>query len=104
MAHEVFSQSGVSAGPTSSFLRDFVLIARAVIVALYNRYQAGKALSGFDERMLADIGLRQEDLNSAFAEPFWRDPTRRLSIIAVERRVASRHSRTPERESSELVH
>ncbi|MFC5066637.1 DUF1127 domain-containing protein [Flaviflagellibacter deserti] len=104
MAHEVYSQSGVSAGPTSSFLRDLFLIARAVVVALYNRYQAGKALSGFDERMLSDIGLRQEDLNSAFAEPFWRDPTRRLSVLAVERRVATRHVRAAERQASELIH
>jgi uncharacterized protein YjiS (DUF1127 family) len=65
----------------------------SAINALVNRYEAGRALSRFDERMLADIGLTANDVSAAFSEPIWRDPTRRLAVIAVERRVAARAAR-----------
>jgi uncharacterized protein YjiS (DUF1127 family) len=43
-------------------------------------------LAGFDERMLADIGLTRSDVRDAFAEPLWRDPTAILADRAGERR------------------
>jgi uncharacterized protein YjiS (DUF1127 family) len=43
-------------------------------------------LAGFDERMLADIGLTRSDVRDAVAEPLWRDPTAILADRAGERR------------------
>jgi uncharacterized protein YjiS (DUF1127 family) len=79
-----------SLSPAFSFFFDLGLAVLAAIGAVVNRYQAGRALSQFDGRMLADIGLTPGDVDSAFSEPLWRDPTRRLAVIAVERRTAAR--------------
>lgn len=62
----------------------------AVLRAIVNRRRAARDFAGFDSRMLADVGLTRADLDSAFAEPWWRDPTRRLTVLAVERRAAER--------------
>ena len=45
-------------------------------------------LAGFDDRMLADIGLTRGDLRDAVSEPLWRDPTHVLVRRARERRWA----------------
>lgn len=82
-------------------LHDAMLAAAATINALVNRYEAGRALSRFDERMLADIGLTTSDVSAAFSEPIWRDPTRRLAVMAVERRVAAKAARRIERQPAE---
>jgi uncharacterized protein YjiS (DUF1127 family) len=58
--------------------------------ALQNRKSAA-ILAGFDERMLADIGLNRSDLRDAFAEPLWRDP----SAILVDRACERRTNRVP---------
>jgi uncharacterized protein YjiS (DUF1127 family) len=87
-----FSQAAGS-GPALSRIRDFGLALGAAVNALVNRYEAGRALSRFDSRMLADIGLTPNDVGAAFSEPLWRDPTRRLAVIAVERRAAMRAAR-----------
>lgn len=71
-------------------IADIALAAAAVVTALINRRRAAIALDGMDARMLKDIGLTPEDLRSAFAEPIWNDPTRRMAVIAVERRSAQR--------------
>jgi uncharacterized protein YjiS (DUF1127 family) len=47
-------------------------------------------LASFNDRMLADIGLTRADLNDAFAEPPWRDPTAVLVVRARERRAGRR--------------
>lgn len=47
-------------------------------------------LASFNARMLADIGLTRGDVNDAFAEPLWRDPTAVLAARARERRVFRR--------------
>ncbi len=47
-----------------------------------------RMLAGFDDRMLADIGLNRSDVRDAVAEPLWRDPTRVLVRRARERRLA----------------
>lgn len=44
-------------------------------------------LAGFDDRMLADIGLTRGDLRDAFSQPLWRDPTAVLVSRAGERRA-----------------
>jgi hypothetical protein len=37
--------------------------------------------------MLADIGLNRSDLQDAFSEPLWRDPTAILAARVHERRI-----------------
>jgi uncharacterized protein YjiS (DUF1127 family) len=44
-------------------------------------------LAGLDRRMLADIGINRADLNDAFSEPFWEDPTALLRERVDERRI-----------------
>lgn len=51
-----------------------------------HRRQAA-ALAACDGRMLADIGISRADLQDAFSEPFWEDPTALLRERALERRV-----------------
>jgi len=46
------------------------------------------ALAGLDRHMLADIGLNRADLDDAFSEPFWEDPTMLLHERAGERRAS----------------
>ena len=43
-------------------------------------------LAGLDRRMLADIGITRNDVQDAFSEPFWEDPTALLRQRAIERR------------------
>jgi uncharacterized protein YjiS (DUF1127 family) len=84
----------------SPFLRSIV----AVVVATWRRLKQGvrayanrtdaAVLAGFDERMLADIGLTRSDLRDAFAEPLWHDPTNVLRARALERRL-NRHGVGP---------
>jgi uncharacterized protein YjiS (DUF1127 family) len=57
--------------------------------AYRNRSEAA-ALTRFDERDLADIGLTRGDVRDAFAGPLWQDPTSLLRARALERRL-SRH-------------
>jgi uncharacterized protein YjiS (DUF1127 family) len=63
---------------------------RQRVQAYRNRSHAA-ALAGFDEHMLADIGLTRSDVRDAFAEPLWQDPTELLRTRALERRRA-RHA------------
>lgn len=49
-------------------------------------------LAGFDDRMLADIGLTRGDLRDAFSLPVWQDPCPILVSRAGDRRAA-RHRR-----------
>jgi uncharacterized protein YjiS (DUF1127 family) len=82
------------------FVRTIVAVAagawrrlKHVVDAYANRSDAA-VLVGFDERMLADIGLTRSDLRDAFAEPLWHDPTNVLRARALERRL-SRHGVGP---------
>lgn len=84
-----------------AWVHDAVLAAAAAANAMVNRYEAGRALSRFDERMLADIGLTANDVSAAFSEPIWRDPTRRLAVMAIERRLAARAARRIDLRSEE---
>jgi uncharacterized protein YjiS (DUF1127 family) len=60
--------------------------AKIVAKASRNRREARK-LAGLDRHMLADIGLTRADVNDAFSEPFWEDPTALLRERAIERRM-----------------
>ena len=47
-------------------------------------------LASVNDHMLADIGLTRGDVNDAFAEPVWRDPTAVLAARVHERRSPRR--------------
>ena len=66
-----------------------VRAGRRVVDAWRHRNDAA-LLAGFDDRMLADIGLTRADLNDALGEPLWRDPTSVLARRQSERRRARR--------------
>ncbi len=63
---------------------------RKVIRAARNRRDA-RMLAALDRRMLADMGITRADLNDAFSEPFWEDPTALLRERALERRLYRRN-------------
>ena len=63
--------------------------------AYFNRRDL-QVLAGFDDRMLADIGLTRGDVRDAVAEPLWRDPSQILVTRVQERRESRR--RDPARE------
>jgi len=96
MALSIKTSHWLAPALATHFARDVALGIRAAVTAIIHRFQAAQALSSYDARMLADIGLTPEDVSSAFAEPFWRDPTRRLAVIAIERRSAARETRRAE--------
>jgi len=62
---------------------------RRLIHAWLHR-RAATTLAGFDQHMLADIGLTQADIRDAVSEPLWRDPTDLLRARAQERRLTRR--------------
>src|ERR1700741_5204504 len=62
---------------------------RGVLQLIKNRRDAA-ALAGFDDRMLADIGLTRGDVRDAYSEPVWRDPTAILVSRSHERRINRR--------------
>jgi uncharacterized protein YjiS (DUF1127 family) len=66
-----------------------VRAGRGLVGAWRHRNDAA-TLAGFDDRMLADIGLTRADLNDALGEPLWRDPTSVLARRRSERRRARR--------------
>jgi uncharacterized protein YjiS (DUF1127 family) len=66
----------------------------AVARALRNRREAN-VLAGLDRHMLADIGLTQSDVQDAFSEPLWQDPTALLNERAIERRMDRALKRAP---------
>jgi hypothetical protein len=81
-----------NAGVAAHAARDVWLAVRALAVAVVNRHLAARQLAGCDARMLRDLGVTPQDVAAAFGEPLWRDPTVRLSVLAVERRAAVRLS------------
>jgi uncharacterized protein YjiS (DUF1127 family) len=62
---------------------------RRLVRALKNRRDAHR-LASLDDRMLADIGLTRGDLQDAYAEPLWQDPTDVLAERVAERRGSRR--------------
>jgi uncharacterized protein YjiS (DUF1127 family) len=67
------------------------------IVRAYLNRRDMQVLAGFDERMLADIGLTRSDVRDAVAEPLWRDPTSVLVSRAKERQLSRPRGRGPGR-------
>jgi uncharacterized protein YjiS (DUF1127 family) len=63
---------------------------RQLFQMMKNRRDANM-LAGFDDRMLADIGLTRGDVRDAVSEPLWSDPTAILVHRARERRRYRRH-------------
>jgi uncharacterized protein YjiS (DUF1127 family) len=61
------------------------------LVRAFRHRQDVAMLAGFDERMLADIGLTRSDVRDAFSEPLWRDPT----TVLVDRVGERRSNRIP---------
>ena len=59
---------------------------RLLDYARRNRRQASQ-LAALDRHMLADIGITRADVQDAFSEPFWEDPTALLHERAIERRL-----------------
>jgi uncharacterized protein YjiS (DUF1127 family) len=72
----------------------FVLARMRDVLQLLKNRRDATALSGLDDRMLADIGLTRGDLRDAYSEPVWRDPTAILVSRAQERRVNRRRTST----------
>src|SRR5674476_318804 len=78
--------AGTLARVFASVLALVTLWLKALAKARRHRRQASK-LAGLDRRMLADIGITRADLQDAFSEPFWEDPTALLRERAIERRL-----------------
>lgn len=70
-----------------ALFRSLAIYARKIDRAIRNR-RAAQVLSRFDDRALADIGLTRGDVNDAYANSLWRDPTTVLRARALERRLA----------------
>ncbi len=80
----------IAAGTLARALISSVRRLRKVIRAARNRRDA-RMLAALDRRMLADMGITRADLNDAFSEPFWEDPTALLRERALERRLYRRN-------------
>ncbi len=77
----------------SALLRGFASVLALVTHWLKRLAQAqrnrrdARVLAALDRHMLADIGLTRADVQDAFSEPFWEDPTALLRERAIERRM-----------------
>jgi uncharacterized protein YjiS (DUF1127 family) len=78
--------AGALARALASVLALVTYWLKELMRARRNRRQAS-LLAGLDRRMLADIGINRADVNDAFSEPFWEDPTALLRERAIERRM-----------------
>ncbi len=87
----------IQTGQASATLRlqSILAVSAARVAAVWraakNRRQVGNLL-GWDDRMLADIGLTQGDIRSALAAPLSEDPSQQLQLRSSERRNAVRAS------------
>ena len=73
------------AAATATVIRAVVNVCRAL---MHRRMVL--EMAGFDDRMLADIGITRGDVHAALSLPMDADPSARLRILAVERRAATR--------------
>jgi uncharacterized protein YjiS (DUF1127 family) len=62
------------------------------MLVVWQHWRDVELLASFDDHMLADIGLTRGDLNDAFAEPRWRDPTTLLDLRRGERLARRREA------------
>ena len=77
--------SSLFAGTVAAIAQSAALRVWNLLCAMKNRHDAG-LLAGFDDRMLADIGLTRSDVRDAYSVPLWRDPT-----VILKDRVGERH-------------
>jgi uncharacterized protein YjiS (DUF1127 family) len=108
MSMNTISLQSAASGPLARTARIVGIVALRA-VEFYHSFKSRREmrmLAGFDERMLADIGLTRGDVRDAVSEPLWRDPTNVLVKRAHERRSA-RHASHPSpaefAESSSIV-
>ena len=79
--------------PIGERLQRVVEVSAARVAAVWRAVQNRRAvgrLSEWDDRMLGDIGLTRNDLNSALAGRVTEDPSARLKVFSSERRSAIR--------------
>lgn len=90
MSMTAITLNSSASGPLARVVRAAGAVAlRAVdIYRSFKSRREMRMLAGFDDRMLADIGLTRSDLRDAVAEPLWRDPTHVLVTRVRERRAA----------------
>ncbi len=79
------SQTTAASATVKAIFGMALLRVWSVLRALKHRHDA-VMLAGFDDRMLADIGLSRSDVRDAYSVPLWRDPTALL-----KNRVGERH-------------
>jgi uncharacterized protein YjiS (DUF1127 family) len=72
-----------------AFVALLAMVTRGVKKLLRARrnWNEASTLANLDRRMLADMGITRADLQDAFSEPFWEDPTALLRERALERRL-----------------
>jgi uncharacterized protein YjiS (DUF1127 family) len=79
--------------PIGERLQRVVEVSTARVAAVWRAVQNRRAvnrLSEWDDRMLGDIGLTRNDVNSALAGRVTEDPSARLTVFSSERRSAMR--------------
>lgn len=90
----------VRTAASTSFRRLLVPLRRASawanrLATLMRHRRETAMLARFDDRMLADIGLTRGDVNDAFAQARWRDPSDLLVLRVSERRESRRRPLWP---------
>jgi uncharacterized protein YjiS (DUF1127 family) len=73
---KLFTQPSRSIGLCPSIVTTaaaLVQVVRRIDVAIKHRRELAR-LADYDDRMLADIGLRRSDLHAARPAPLWQDP------------------------------
>ena len=89
----MFARSKMSAPsftmPMSAVMAKLASSVADIFVAWQNR-RAVAGLAGADDALLRDLGLTRQDVQSALAQPLFRDPSADLSDRIAERRFATR--------------
>jgi uncharacterized protein YjiS (DUF1127 family) len=80
-----FAQPIAAANPTVAPMRSWVLRLAAWPLRVLTERRAMAQLGAMDDRELADIGLRRQDLRDATALSLAEDPTKMLAARAAER-------------------
>ncbi len=72
-----------------AFVALLAMVTRSVkkLLRVRRNWSEASTLANLDRRMLADMGITRADLQDAFSEPFWEDPTALLRERALERRL-----------------
>lgn len=76
----------VAAGRFPGKIKALWASVERILAAIDNRRAAARYFSVADERTLHDIGLTPGDVEAAFSQPLWRDPTEHLGRVQRMRR------------------